>query len=328
MKGIVQHGFGSPNEALKLADVAKPAVEDDGVLVSIRAASIHIGDVYGIRGFPKVMRPMFSSMKAKSGVIGTDIAGTVEAVGKDVTVLKPCDEVFGWCKGAFAEYASTKEDSLTLCPDNLSSEQAAAIGVSAFTALQALRDHGKLQAGQKVLITGASGGVGTFAVQIAKSFGAEVTGVCSTRNIEMVRALGADHVIDYTQQDFTKGGPEYDLILDNIGAQSLKDTRGALKPTGTLLSNGAGAPSGWFGGLGLPLKSAVSSVFVKQQGRAFLSLPNKEDLATLKDLAATGQITPVMDRTYPLDQGISAISHVGEGHAQGTTVITMAQAQQ
>ena len=325
MKGIVQSGFGSPVDVLALQDLGRPAVDDDEVLIRVNAASIHIGDVYGIRGLPKAMRPIFRSMRAKNSVVGTDAAGTVEAVGRNVTNFQPGDEVFGTGKGAFAEYAIAKEDVLTLKPDNLTFEQAAAIGVSAFTALQALRDHGNLQAGQKVLITGASGGVGTFAVQIAKSLGAKVTGVCSTRNTDLVQSIGADNVIDYTRHDYTQGGPEYDLILDNVGNQSLKDSRRALKPTGTLIANGAGAPSGWFGGLGRPLSAAIVSVFVKQQGRPFVSTENTGDLATLKELAATRKITPVIDRAYPLGQGIEAISHVGEGHAQGTTVISMGQ---
>ena len=212
---------------------------------------------------------------------------------------------------------------IALKPDNLTFEQAAAIGVSAFTALQALRHQGNVRAGQSVLVTGASGGVGTFAVQIATSMGANVTGVCSTRNIDMVRSLGADDVIDYTREDYTRGGPKYDLILDNVGNHSLKDTRRALKPGGTLIPNGAGAPEGWFGGLGRPVKASIVSLFVKQQGRGFVSSANQQDLATLREFAAAGTITPVIDRTYPLEEGIEAISHVGEGHAQGTTVITV-----
>lgn len=322
MKGILHTGFGPPRDALRLGEIDRPVVAGDEVLVRVRAASIHIGDVYGIRGLPKVMRPIFAAIRAKNRVAGTDISGTIEAVGSNVTRLRPGDEVFGSCKGAFSEYASAKEEALALKPDNLTFEQASAIGASAFTALQALRDHGDLQAGQRVLITGASGGVGTFAVQIAKTLGADVTGVCSTRNLDLVRSIGADHVIDYTQQDYTLGGEEYDLILDNIGNHSLKDTRRALTSDGTLLANGGPAPTGWFGGLGHPLKAAVVSVFVKQQGRSFLSMENKEDLATLRELAAMGKVTPVIDRIYPLGEGITAISHVGEGHAQGTTVIT------
>jgi NADPH:quinone reductase-like Zn-dependent oxidoreductase len=325
MKAIVQSGFGSPVDVLELRDIDKPSVASDEVLVQVRAASIHIGDVYGIQGLPKAMRLIFRSMRAGSGVVGTDIAGRVETVGGDVRHLQPGDEVFGKADGAFAAFAVAKEEALASKPDNLTFEQAAAIGVSALAALQALRDHGNVQAGQKVLITGASGGVGTFAVQIAKALGAEVTGVCSTRNIEMVRSIGADHVIDYTQDDYTQEDAGYDVILDNVGNHSLKDTRRPLSPGGTLLPNGAGAPSGWFGGLGRPLRAAVVSLSAKQQGRGFVATENKEDLAALRELAATGQISPVIDSTYPLEEAIEAIRHVGEGHARGTTVITMEQ---
>jgi len=323
MKAITQAGFGDPSEVLTVGEVDAPVVDEDEVLVRVCAASIHIGAVYGVRGYPKVMRPMFKSLMPKSGVVGANIAGVVEAVGENATHLSVGDEVFGSCKGAFAEYAPAKAEALTLVPDNLTLEQASAVGVSALTALQALRDHGDLQEGQKVLITGASGGVGTFAVQIAKAFGAEVTGVCSARNLEMVRSIGADHVIDYTQQDFTKGGPEYDLIFDNVGAHSLKEMRRALTPDGLLLANGASAPKGWFGGVGHPLKVAFSSMLSKQQGRPFLSMDNKDDLAALRDLVAAGKIVPVIDRTFPFEDAIEAISYVGAGHNQGTSIITM-----
>jgi NADPH:quinone reductase-like Zn-dependent oxidoreductase len=322
MKAIVQEKFGSPEDVLELREIDQPVVEDDQVLVRVQAASIHIGDWYSMRGVPYLMRPVFSLSRAKNRVPGTDIAGTVEAVGKDVTQLAPGDEVFGWCRGAFAEYVSVSEDALAPKPVNLTFEQAAAVGVSAFTALQALRDQGKVEPGQKVLITGASGGVGTFAVQIAKSFDVDVTGVCSTRNVDMVRSIGADQVIDYTEEDFTKGGQRFDLILDNVGNHSLSTTRAALTPRGTLLANGAPI-SGWVGGLGRPAAALVSSLFVSQQGRPFVSLPNKEDLGTLKELAEAGAITPVIDRTYPLSRTPEAMAHVGEGHAQGKTIITM-----
>ena len=322
MQAIVQRKYGPPIEVLEFTEITTPEINDDEVLVGVGAASIHIGDVYGIRGVPKAMRPIFSAAKAKNGVPGTDIAGTIEAVGANVKDLQPGDEVFGWCKGAFAEYVSASRDALAHKPADLSFEQAAAIGVSAFTALHALRDHGKVRPGQKVLITGASGGVGTFAVQTAKSFGAEVTGVCSTRNVDMVRSIGADHVVDYTQDDFTQADERYDLILDNVGNHSPSDTRRALTTDGLLLSNGAPV-SGWFGGLGHPAKTLVVSLFVKQQGRPFLSTPNKDDLATLQQLAEAGSIVPVIDRTYPLSETSAAIAHVGEGHAQGTTVITV-----
>jgi NADPH:quinone reductase-like Zn-dependent oxidoreductase len=323
MKGTVQTGFGEPRDVLRVGDVDTPVIDDDGVLVRVRAASIHIGAVYGVRGLPKVMRPMFKRFIADSGVIGQNIAGVVEAVGKNVTDLSVGDEVFGSARGAFAEYAATTVEDLAAKPSGLTFEQASAIGVSAFTALQGLRTHGNLQAGQRVLITGASGGVGTFAVQIAKATGAEVTGVCSARNVDMVRSIGADHVIDYTREDFTNGDVRYDLIFDNVGAQSLRDMRSVLTPDGLLLANGAAAPTGWFGGLGHPLKVTASSVFNKQQGSAFLSTENPEDLATLRELAEAGSITPVIDRVFPLDDAVEAVAFVGDGHNQGTSVITM-----
>jgi NADPH:quinone reductase-like Zn-dependent oxidoreductase len=322
MQAIVQNKYGSPSDVLELQEIDKPPVNDDEVLVQVHAASIHIGDSHMTRGVPYVMRPIFSLNKAKNRVPGTDIAGTVEAVGKSVTKLQLGDEVFGWCKGAFAEYVAASEDALAPKPANLTFDQAAAVGVSAFTALQALRDQGNVQPGQKVLITGASGGVGTFAVQIARSFGAEVTGVCSTRNVDMVRSIGADHVIDYTQEDFTRSGQRYDLILDNVGRHSLSDTRHALTADGTLLANGAPV-SGWIGGLNHFFQAMMVSLFVPQQGRPFLSMPNKEDLATLKELTEAGNVTPVIDRTYPLNQTPEAITHVGEGHGRGKTIISV-----
>lgn len=323
MKAIIQTGFGNPAEVLTVGEVEIPMVAEDEVLVRVRAASIHIGAVNGIRGYPKVMRPIFKSLISKSGVVGTNIAGVVETVGANVIELSKGDEVFGSCKGGFAEYAVARAEALALVPDNLTMEQASAVGVSAFTALQGLTSQGDLREGQKVLITGASGGVGTFAVQIAKALGAEVTGVCSTRNLDMVRSIGADHVIDYTEVNFTEGGPKYDLIFDNVGAHSLKDMRRALTPDGLLLANGAAAPTGWFGGLGHPLKAAFASMLSKQQGPPFLSKPNKKDLATLRELAASGKIAPVIDRTFPLEESIEAIGYVGKGHNQGTSVITM-----
>lgn len=324
MKAIVQHKYGSPDDVLEFTEIDKPVVKDDEVLVRVHAASIHIGDSHMTKGVPYAMRPVFSLTRAKNRVPGTDIAGTVEAVGKSVTEFRPGAEVFGWCKGAFAEYVSVSEDALALKSADLTFEQASAVGVSAFTALQALRDQGNVQPGQKILITGASGGVGTFAIQIAKAFGAEVTGVCSTRNVDMVRSIGADHVIDYTQEDFTRSGQHYDFILDNVGSHSLSDTRAALTPEGTLSANGA-PMSGWFGGLGYFMTAFVLSLFVSQQERPFVSMPNKEDLATLKELAESEKVTPVIDRTYPLGETAEAIGHVGEGHSQGKTIITVEQ---
>jgi NADPH:quinone reductase-like Zn-dependent oxidoreductase len=323
MRALIQVGFRAPGEVLRLAEVDPPPMSADEVLVRVRAASIHIGDVYGMRGLPKVMRPMFRSIRPKNGVAGTDMAGVVEAVGREVSNLQPGDEVFGTCNGAIAEYVLAQSDAVELRPDSVTLDHAAAIAVSAHTALQALRDHGKLHAGRKVLITGASGGVGTFAVQVAKSMDAEVTGVCSTQNVDMVRSIGADHVIDYTQQDYTKGEAKYDLILDNVGNHSLKETRRALTPNGVLLANGAPAPTERFGGLGRPLMSTLVSIFVQQQGRAFLAVENRQDLATLKELAEAGKIAPVIDRTYSLDEAVEAASHVAEGHNQGTSIVTI-----
>jgi NADPH:quinone reductase-like Zn-dependent oxidoreductase len=322
MKAVIQHRYGSPGDVLTIEEIEEPAVKDDEVLVRIQAASIHIGDAYMVKGLPYALRPVFSASRAQSRVPGTDIAGTVEAVGESVKQLRRGDAVFGWCKGAFAEYVSVAEDALAPKPANLTLEQASAVGTSAFTALQALRDQGNVQPGQKVLITGASGGVGTFAVQIAKSMGADVTGVCSSRNMDMVRSIGADHVVDYGQEDFTRSERRYAFILDNVGSHPLSDTRRALTPQGTLSANGAPV-SGWFGGLGYFLKAFVWSLFVSQQERPFVSMPNKEDLAILKELAEAGKVTPVIDRTYPLNQAPEAITHVGEGHAQGKTVITV-----
>jgi NADPH:quinone reductase-like Zn-dependent oxidoreductase len=325
MRAIVQAKFGPPQDVLEFKEIDRPIPKPGEALVRVRAASIHIGDYYSIGGLPYVMRPMFASMRAKNRVPGTDIAGIVEAVGTNVSHLQPGDEVFGSDKGAFAEYASFPEGGLALKPANLTFEEASAVGVSALAALQALRDHGKVQPGQKVLITGASGGVGTFAVQIAKALGAEVTGVCSTRNVEMVRSIGADHVIDYTKEDFTEGERRYDLILDNVGNHSLSQTRKALTPTGTLLANGAPV-GGWFGGLKNPIAAFASSLVVRQQGRPFLSMPNSEDLATLRDLAEAGKITPILDKTYPLSETPEAVATVGQGHSQGKTVISVEHA--
>jgi len=316
MKAIVQYKYGLPDDVLELKEINKPVVKDDDVLVRVHAASIHIGDWHLMRGVPYFLRVMFGLRKPRNSVPGNDIAGKVEAVGKNVKQLQPGDEVFGWCKGAFAEYACAGENNFVPKPVGLTFEQAAAVGVSAFTALQALRDQGKVQPGQKVLINGASGGVGTFAVQIAKAFGADVTGVCSTRNVDMVRSIGADHVIDYTQEDFTQGEERYDLILDNVANHSLSDCRRALNPQGTHIPN---SPTR----MGYLVKAFVSSVFVRQQGRPFLSLPKNEDLVVLKELIEAGKVTPVIDRTYPLSETPEALGYLGEGHARGKVVITV-----
>jgi NADPH:quinone reductase-like Zn-dependent oxidoreductase len=261
--------------------------------------------------------------KPKNRIPGTDMAGTVEAVGKDVTQVRPGDAVFGWGTGAFAEYASAKADHLLAKPANLSFEQAAAIGVSASTALQLLRDQAKVQPGQTVLINGASGGLGTFAVQIAKAFGAEVTGVCGTSNVDMVRSNGADHVIDYSEEDFTKSKGRYDFILDNVGNHSLSAMRRVLTQTGKLQTNNGTSGGRWFGTSGTMIKTTVLSKFGRQQLGPSIKFQNRKDLVALKELIEAGKVTPVIDGTYPLSETGKAIGHLGEGHARGTVVITI-----
>ena len=319
MKAITQDRYGSA-DVLETQDIDRPEITDDEVLVRVHAASIHVGDWILMTGSPYVMRFATGLRRPKNRVPGTDVAGTVEAIGRDVQRLRPGDEVFGWCEGAFAEYAAAGEDHFVKKPAHLTFEQAAAVGVSASTALQLLRDDGKVQAGQKVLINGASGGVGTFAVQIAKAFGAEVTGVCSTKNVEMVRSIGADHVIDYTKDDFTEGGPRYDLILDNVGNHSMARTRRALTPMGTLISNGGGHSDGK---LGRTMRTMLVSMFVRQQAKPTVKTQNHDDLVTLKELVEAGKVTPVIGGTYPLSQTAEAIGHVAAGHAQGTLVVTV-----
>jgi NADPH:quinone reductase-like Zn-dependent oxidoreductase len=319
MQAIIQDKYGSP-EVLETRDIERPQIGDNEVLVHVHAASVHVGDLILMTGTPYLMRMATGLSKPKIRVPGTDVAGTVEAVGQDVHGLRPGDEVFGWCTGAFSEYARATEDHFVKKPANLTFDEAAAVGVSATTALQLLRDEGHVQPGQKVLSNGASGGVGTFAVQIAKAFGAEVTGVCSAKNVGMVRSIGADHVIDYTNEDFTKGGPRYDLILDNVGNHSMSAARRALSPNGTLLSNGGGHADGK---LGRVIKAAIVSMFVRQQGRPSVKTQNRADLVALAELVQTGKIRPVIDGTYPLRETPEAIGHVAAGHARGTVVITM-----
>jgi NADPH:quinone reductase-like Zn-dependent oxidoreductase len=321
MKAIVQDRYGKPEAVLGLQEIAKPAVKDGEVLVRVHAASMHVGDWLVVTGVPYIARPAYG--KPKGRVPGTDIAGTVEAVGNGVTGLRPGDEVFGWCTGAFAEYASAPADHFVPKPANLTFEQAAAVGVSASTALQLLRDQGKIKPGQKVLINGASGGIGTFAVQVAKAFGAEVTGVCSTRNVEMVRSIGADHVIDYTREDFTRNGHRFDFILDNVANHSLSDTRRVLTPSGKLQSNNGTSGGRWFGTIGTVLKSATVSLFERRQLGPAIKFANRADLLALKELIEAGKITPVIDATYALSDTGKALAHVGEGHARGTVVISV-----
>ena len=319
MQAIVQDTYGSA-EVIHLENIDKPEIADDEVLVRVQAASVHVGDWILMTGSPWVMRLATGLRRPKNRVPGTDFAGTVEAVGTDVKELRPGDEVFGWGPGAFAEFASASEAHFIKKPANLTFEQASAVGVSATTALQLLRDDGKVQPGQKVLINGASGGVGTFAVQIAKAFGAEVTGVTSTKNLDMVHAIGADHVIDYTRDDFTTGPERYDLILDNVGNKSMARTRRALSPTGTLISNGGGHANGK---LGRTVRAMLASMVVRQQASPSVKTQNHDDLVALKGLVEAGKVTPVIDRTYPLPETPAAIGHVAAGHTRGTVVITV-----
>jgi NADPH:quinone reductase-like Zn-dependent oxidoreductase len=323
MKAIVQDKYGEPEAVLELQDIARPVIKDDEVLVRVRAASLHVGDWILVRGVPYVARMAVGMRKPKNRVPGTDFAGTVEAVGKDVTQLRPGDEVFGWGTGAFAEYASAQADHLLAKPANLNFEQAAAIGVSASTALQLLRDQAKIHPGQMVLINGASGGLGTFAVQIAKAFGAEVTGVCGTSNVDMVRSIGADHVIDYTEEDFIKSQGRYDFILDNVGNHSLSAMRRVLTQTGKLQTNNGTSGGRWFGTSGTMIKTTVLSKFGRQQLGPSIKFQNRKDLVALKELIEAGKVTPVIDGTYPLSETGKAIGHLGEGHARGTVVITI-----
>ena len=321
MKAVVYSRYG-PLDVLGVRDIDKPVVNDDEVLVRVHAAGLHIGDCFSVRGAPFAMRMVTGLLKPKHGVPGFDLAGQVESVGKNVKQFQAGDEVFGACNGTCAEYACAGQDHLALKPTNLTFEEAAAVPTSALAALHALRDAGKVQPGQKVLINGASGGVGTFAVQIAKSFGAEVTGVCSTTNVNMVRSIGADHVIDYTQEDFTQGAQRYDLIFDNVENRSLSDCRRALTPAGTLILNsGTGAQ-----GIELMVrlvKPLVLSPFVRHTLRRYLSTPNHEDLVVLKELVESGKLTPVIDKTYPLHETPAALRYIERGHARGKVVITL-----
>lgn len=323
MQAIVQEEFGAPADVLELGDIARPVPADDEVLVRVQAAGVHIGDWLVMNGLPYLIRIMgYGFRRPKDQVPGTELAGRVEAVGAKVTRFQPGDEVFGWGTGAFAEYATIAASALAPKPANATFEQAAAVPISGITALQGLRDKGKVQPGDKVLIIGASGGVGTFAVQIAKSKGAEVTGVASTRSLDLVRALGADHVLDYTQEDITAGGRQYDLIVDTAGNRSLSEIRRALTPKGRFVIVG-GSGGRWLMGSGRSARAALVSPFVRQSLKAFVSSPNQEDLATLRDLVEAGDVTPMIDQTFPLAETAQALDHVGGRHTQGKTVITM-----
>jgi NADPH:quinone reductase-like Zn-dependent oxidoreductase len=321
MKAIVQGRYGAA-DALELRDIDRPIVKDDEVLVRVHAAGINPYDWHWMTGLPYVARPVFGLRKPKRRLRGWDVAGRVEAVGTSLTQLQVGDEVFGWSDGAFAEYVCAEARQFVQKPANVTLEQAAAVPMGALTALQALRDHGNVQPGQRVLVNGASGGVGTFAVQIAKSLGAEVTGVCSTRNVDLVRSIGADHVIDYTREDFTRTGERYDVILDNVGNRSLSGYRRALTAKGMLVPN-SGLGGRWIGPVGRLLKARVRSMFVSQRVATFTAEGNRDDLLALKELIEAGKVTPVIDRTYPLAETADAFRYLEKGHTRGKVVITV-----
>jgi NADPH:quinone reductase-like Zn-dependent oxidoreductase len=321
MKAIVQTGYGSP-DAFEIRDIAKPDLKKDSdVLVRVHTAALHAGDVFMMRGVPYMTRLMVGFPNPRGYIPGYDAAGIVEAVGAKVTRFKPGDEVFGAIDHTCAEYVCASEEKLEHKPVNLTLEQAAAVPTSAIAALHGIRDVGKVKPGQKVLINGASGGVGTFAVQIAKAYGAEVAGVCSTRNLEMVRSIGADYVIDYTQEDFTKGKRRYDMILDNVANHPLSSCRRVLT------SNGIHVPNSGHSGMPYIIKTMLVSLFVKQQASGYLATTKTGDLAELKNLIEGDKIQPVIDKIAPLAEFSKAMRHLNEGHAQGKVVITVSESE-
>ena len=334
MKAIIQREYGAPSEVLELRDIEKPSPKAGEVLVRVQATSVAGDDWHLMRGWPYFSRLATGLRRPGSAIPGQDLAGVVEAAGEGVTRFGPGDEVFGWNSGTFAEYVAVPQGNLEPKPANLTFEQAASVPIVAFTALQGLRDKGGLQAGQEVLVVGASGGVGTFAVQIAKAFGATVTGVASTRNVQLVRDLGADRVIDYTREDFTAVADRYDLILDMVGNRSLNQLRGALKPDGTLVMVGSSrfSPSGsqptgldrlFMGTLDRWLKASLTSMLSKQSLRPLIHQDSHDDLVLLREMLEQGQIGPVVDRSYGIDQLTEALRYQDEGRAPGKVVITI-----
>jgi len=319
MSAIMQERYGT-TAVLANRNIARPAIGDSQVLIEVRAAGVNIADWAVMSGLPYIARPVYGFRRPKHAVRGTDVAGTVIAIGSAVTRFQPGDEVFGSADGSYANYAAAAEDELAPKPPNLSWEQAAAAPMAGLVALQALRDVRK---GDKVLVNGASGGIGTFAVQIAKALGAHVTGVCSTRNVELVRSLGADGVIDYTEADFTQSGERYDQILDNISNHSLSHLRRALAPTGTLIPNGGNFGNRWFAGAGRLMVGKVTFRSGGQQMRNFLVSMKAENLAALTELIESGKVTPAIDRTYPLSEAAEAIRYVGSGRTRGKVAITV-----
>ena len=322
MRAIVYYRYGSP-DVLELKEVDVPVVGDDDVLIEVRAASVNPYDWHFMRGEPVIARPQLGGLRRpKANRLGVDVAGEVVAVGNNVREFRPGDEVFGVCTGAFAEYAVAAETSLVLKPANVTFEEAGAVGIAAFTAIQSLRDWGQIKSGQKVLINGAAGGVGTFAVQLAKVWGAEVTGVCSTRNVDMVRSIGADHVVDYTKDDFTLGVQSYDLMLDIIGNRSLSKCRRVLTPNGTYVM--IGGPKGrWVRPLDRILRAFLLFPFLSQRMVSRTATWRKEDLVLMRELMGDGKVVCVIDRRYPLSEVPEAVRYLEEGHARGKVAITV-----
>ena len=327
MKTILQERYGPPDEVLTPREVDAPVAREDEVLVRVHAAAIHPGDWIMVTGRPYLARPMFGVPRPKKATPGFDVAGVVEAVGSSVPDLEPGDEVFGQCNGSCAEFVTVSPDRLARNPSNLSFVEAAACPLSGDAALRALRDAGQVRPGHRILINGASGGVGTFAVQIGKSLGAEVTGVCSTRNLELVRELGADHVLDYTREDFTRGRHRYDLVLDNVGNHSMAACRRVVAPGGRYVPNNGTSGGRWVGTLGRTVAALILSIIVPRQGKPFLAVGEKADLVVLKELLESGQVRPVIDRTYPLVDVPEAFRYLEEGHARGKVVIAVAAAE-
>jgi NADPH:quinone reductase-like Zn-dependent oxidoreductase len=322
MKAIRYHSYGGP-EVLALDDVERPVVSEDDVLVRVRASSVNPLDNYAMRGVPYVVRLQAGLTRPRNPGLGFDVAGVVEAVGKGVSAFGPGDEVIAWQQGAYAEYVVVRADgAIVPKPENVTFEQAGAVPVAGISALQAVRDKGGLTAGQRVLVNGAAGGVGSFAVQLAVAYGAEVTGVCATTGVDLVRALGAADVVDYTTADFTTTGP-YDLIVDTAGSRTLREYRRTLKDTGVYVGVGGPLRGKWFAPLMGPLRTVLYSPFVRPSMRPFLSRENRDDLATLADLLADGILNPVVGATFPLDAVPEAIRQVANGHARGKTVITV-----
>jgi NADPH:quinone reductase-like Zn-dependent oxidoreductase len=322
MRAITYTDYGPP-EVLKLTEVAQPVPGAAEVLVRIRAASVNPLDWHFMRGTPRILRLMAGWRRPKVTRLGVDLAGTVVGVGGHVLGFKPSDEVFGVGRGALAEFVCARADRLAVKPASVTFAQAAAVPVAGISALQGLRDHGRIRAGQKVLVNGAAGGVGTFAVQLARSFGAEVTGVCSTRNVDLVRSLGADHVVDYTREDFTQSGRRHDLILDSVGNHSRSALRRALTPGGTAVLVGGPDDGRWLGPMADMLQAVVGSWFSSRKLRPFLAQLNQSDLIVLQELLQSGKVTPVIDRTYLLSDAPAAIRYLETGHARGKVVVTV-----